>query len=250
MSHPSFVLEWKDGRMLLIDVGMTARRGASPSASRSSCSAAPTPIVPHGLGRRRRSATRPRASRASSSPTCTPTTSAASASSARASAIRVQVPMTEAQAERPNYTTRPGLDLLDEADCVAARDRVSGGAAVAGAGLSRRLRDRRRRPHAGQPDHARLRAGRRRRRTATRSPATSSTTSTASPTTSRSRSLYRTLIVPESEARQAELRAFLKRLHDEAGFTLLVSHDQRALEAGGVPAWDEHVTSDRSARSE
>ena len=49
--------------------------------------------------------------------------------------------------------------------------------------------------------------------------------------------LYRTFMVPESEARLNELRGFLKQLHDEAGYTLLVSHDQRSLEASGVPAW-------------
>jgi hypothetical protein len=50
--------------------------------------------------------------------------------------------------------------------------------------------------------------------------------------------LYRTVLVPEDGPRQAELRAFLKRLRDDAGFTLLVSHDQRALVASGVPAFE------------
>ena len=60
--------------------------------------------------------------------------------------------------------------------------------AVRGAQVPRRLRHRRRRPHAGQPDRARGGADRRRAARATLSPATSSTTSTASPTTCRSRS--------------------------------------------------------------
>jgi hypothetical protein len=48
---------------------------------------------------------------------------------------------------------------------------------------------------------------------------------------------YRTFIVPEDDARLGELRRLLKRLHDEHGFTLLVSHDQQALAASGVRLW-------------
>ncbi len=43
--------------------------------------------------------------------------------------------------------------------------------------------------------------------------------------------IYRTLIVPESEDRQRELRAYLRSLRAEAGFALRVSHDEDLLSA-------------------
>jgi glyoxylase-like metal-dependent hydrolase (beta-lactamase superfamily II) len=49
--------------------------------------------------------------------------------------------------------------------------------------------------------------------------------------------LYSLLIVPESTARLDVLRRFLASLEREHGVTLLVSHDQLALEASGLPAF-------------
>jgi glyoxylase-like metal-dependent hydrolase (beta-lactamase superfamily II) len=49
--------------------------------------------------------------------------------------------------------------------------------------------------------------------------------------------VYRTFLVPEDETRLAQLRVFLEHLHDDLGYTLLVSHDQLSLEASGVPAF-------------
>jgi glyoxylase-like metal-dependent hydrolase (beta-lactamase superfamily II) len=48
--------------------------------------------------------------------------------------------------------------------------------------------------------------------------------------------LYRLLVVPEWEARQRELRSFLRALEDQ-GLRLLVPHDQASLEASGVGRW-------------
>lgn len=47
--------------------------------------------------------------------------------------------------------------------------------------------------------------------------------------------LYRLLVVPENEERQAELRAFLRDLRDAGGVALLVSHDRGQLAESGVP---------------
>ncbi len=49
--------------------------------------------------------------------------------------------------------------------------------------------------------------------------------------------LYRLLVVPEADERQVELRRFLRRLRDEGGVGLLVSHDQLSLLASGVEPW-------------
>ena len=50
--------------------------------------------------------------------------------------------------------------------------------------------------------------------------------------------LYRLLVVPEDDERQGELRRFLRGL-EQRGATLLVSHDQSALEQSGIPSWDK-----------
>lgn len=47
---------------------------------------------------------------------------------------------------------------------------------------------------------------------------------------------YRTFLVPESEARLQRVRAFLRDAAAD-GFTVLVSHDRRALEASSMPPW-------------
>ena len=49
--------------------------------------------------------------------------------------------------------------------------------------------------------------------------------------------LYSLLVVPESGARLARLRGYLRDLDRERGVVPLVSHDQLALEASGLDAW-------------
>ena len=235
MSHPAFVLEWKDGRILLVDTGMT-RDGARAFGTPLEWVAGADPMVPHH--------------------------SAAEALGAAAAEVqgvvfthlhvdhvggigelctrlnRLRVPMTEAQAERTNFTTRPGLDRLEEAECVRF-ERVTGGPLF---------------PVAGFPGVFLIDAG-------GHTPGSQIVLAFARDGDGETHRyaftgdivnhidgvthdvpkpfLYRLLIVPESEERQHELRVFLKRLHDEAGFELLVSHDQLALEASGIPVWDE-----------
>ena len=47
--------------------------------------------------------------------------------------------------------------------------------------------------------------------------------------------LYRWLVIPEDDERLGELRRLLATLERDHGFTLLVAHDQRSIEATGVP---------------
>jgi glyoxylase-like metal-dependent hydrolase (beta-lactamase superfamily II) len=49
--------------------------------------------------------------------------------------------------------------------------------------------------------------------------------------------LYSLLVVPENEERLGEVRRFLARLSGEPGVKLLVSHDQNQLEASGLPTY-------------
>ncbi len=51
--------------------------------------------------------------------------------------------------------------------------------------------------------------------------------------------LYRTFVVPESEARLTRMRRFLRDAAERGGFALAVSHDQRQLERIGIRPWGE-----------
>jgi glyoxylase-like metal-dependent hydrolase (beta-lactamase superfamily II) len=240
MSHPSFVLEWKDGRLLLVDVGMT-REGARAFGRPLEWLGGAAPLDAHrsaaeGLGD---AATRVKAivfthlhadHVGGIGELCT-----------RLNTLRV--PMTTAQAERGNYTTRPGLEQLEDADCVRLEP-LAGGPLLAVPGFPGVfLIDAGGHTPGSQIVLAFVHDGSDAHRYAFTGDIVNNldgiTYGVAKPW------LYRTLLVPESEPRQGELRAFLKRLHDEAGFELLVSHDQRALEASGVPEWERDVTGNR-----
>jgi hypothetical protein len=60
--------------------------------------------------------------------------------------------------------------------------------------------------------------------------------------------LYRTFAVPESDARQAELRHFLKRLHDEGSFELGRLTHEHAIEAAGIPPWTPERSTPQGVR--
>jgi glyoxylase-like metal-dependent hydrolase (beta-lactamase superfamily II) len=232
MSHPAFVLEWKDGRLLLVDLGMT-RAGAAAFGKPLEWLGGAEPMVPGGSAAEVLGDAAPRVKGIVFTHLHTDHVGGIGELCKHVNSVRV--PMTEAQATRPNYTTRPGLDLLEEADCVRL-ERVSGGPLF---------------PVPGFPGVFLVDAG-------GHTPGSQLVLAFVHDADGAHRyvftgdivnnldgivhnipkpTLYRTLIVPESEARQSELRAFLKRLHDESGFTLLVSHDLASLQAAGLPGW-------------
>ena len=238
MSYPAFVLEWGDGRLLLVDTGMT-RDGARAFGRPIEWLGGADAIQPHGSVAEVLGDAAGRVQGIVFTHLHVDHVGGITDLCQRLHSVRV--PMTEPQAEHLNYTTRPGLDLLQDAGCVRLEG-VSGGplfpvpgfpgvflidagghtpgseivlAFVAnGAGLHR---------YAFTGDIVNNIDG--------------VTYDVPKPL------LYRTLIVPESDARQAELRAYLKRLHEEGEFTLLVSHDQGAIDASGVPAWGAPASS-------
>lgn len=237
MSFPAFVLEWKDGRLLLIDAGMT-RDGAIAFGKPLEWLAGAASMEPHASAAAALGEATARVKGIVFTHLHTDHVGGIMELCERLNALRVS--LTDAQAERTNYTTRPGLDLLEEADCVHFV-RVSGGPLF---------------PLPGFPGVFLIDAGGHTPGsqivlafvhgadgTDHRYAFTGDIVNTLDGITYDIAKpfVYRTFVVPESEPRQAELRAFLKRLHDEAGFELMVSHDQRSLEASGVPAWGEPV---------
>jgi len=232
MSHPAFVLEWADGRLLLIDAGMRREAALAFGGPLETLGGA-APIVPHASAAEALGPDLARLGGIVFTHLHTDHVEGVLALCSPDQKAALPAFMTVAQAERPNYTTRPGLALLDEATCVERRllgeDRLRAvpgfpGVAVIDAGghtpgsqivLARVRGDGGERLYAFAGDTVNHLDGVRH--------------DVAKPY------LYRTLMVPESDARQAELRRLLARLERDDGFVVLVSHDQRALAAALGP---------------
>jgi len=229
MSHPSFVLQWADGRRLLIDVGMTPEQAIAFGKPIELLGGKPT--EPHGAVADQLGDAKQQVQGVVFTHTHTDHVGGIGALCA---ALMRPLPafMTEAQSQRPNYTTRPGLKDLAEASCVqpmalgsAPLKSVPGfpGVQVIDAGGH---------TPGSQIILATVQAPDGAHRYAFTGDIVNNldgiTADVPKPF------VYRTFLVPEDETRQEELRVFLKHLHDDLGYTLLVSHDQRALEASGV----------------
>jgi len=233
MSYPAFVLRWRDGRLLLIDAGMSRAAAVSFGKPVEWLGGADA-IVPHAsVGEALGDAS---AQVGAAIFTHLHTDHVEGITELCRRLHKIRVPLNPAQAYRPNYTTQPGLDTLYDADCVGI-ERLGEGPLV---------------PVIGFPGVFVIHAG-------GHTPGSQivlAFVQAADGTVHRyaftgdivnNRDgilfdvpkpwLYRTFAVPESDARQSELRQFLKRLHDEAGFELVVSHDQHSLE--GIPPWTQ-----------
>jgi glyoxylase-like metal-dependent hydrolase (beta-lactamase superfamily II) len=230
MSYPSFALQWADGRILLIDAGMT-RAGAIAFGKPIELLGGAAPIEPHGsVAEQLGSATARVRGAIFTHLHADHVGGIAELCGGHGDPIRVF--MGGAQDEQTNYTTRSGRKLLAQTGCVSI-ERLSGegllpvdgfpGVAVIRAGghtpgsqivLALVKQNGLVRRYAFTGDIVNNRAG--------------VEFDIGKPL------LYRLLIVPEDETRQGELRRFLRGLATHDGYTLLVSHDQLSLEALGL----------------
>ncbi len=234
MSHPSFVLEWADGRMLLVDVGMD-HDGAVAFGQLIQRFGGADAIEPHAAVAERLGSAQRRVQGVIFTHLHLDHTGGITAL-CRGAGHPLRVFMTEAQAERPNFTTRPGLKLLRATECLR-RETLTGGPLLAVPGF---------------PGVAVIAAGGHTPGSQivvahVRGPAGTRTFALVGDIVNNIDGitynipkpfLYRLLVVPEANARLDELRLFLRDLRDRHGVTLLVSHDQRQLEQSGVPAWN------------
>lgn len=234
MSHPSFILEWDDGRILLVDVGMTPS-AAVAFGEPSELVAGARPMEPHRptgeqLGPRARDVEGVVFSHLHTDHV----EGITAMCEGRDRPLRVFG--TKGQLVRTNYTTKPGLALLQDAPCVElvpiegsgplleipgfpgvrvieAAGHTPGSqivvAEVAGSGAPTRF--------AFGGDIANARDGIRH--------------DIPKPW------LYSLLVVPEDTERLGELRRFLRTLHQNHDFTVLVPHDELAIERAGVLRW-------------
>jgi glyoxylase-like metal-dependent hydrolase (beta-lactamase superfamily II) len=235
MSHPSFVIEWADGRILLVDVGMT-RQGAIDFGRPLQWLAGAAPIQPLGSTSERLGDARKRVQGIVFTHLHLDHVGGIDELCAGLD-HPVRVFMTEAQAERPNYTTRPGRELLRKASCVHEE----------------RLVPKRLMPVPGFDGVFVMAAG-------GHTPGSQLiSTIVVAPEEAGAKGyvftgdvvnnidgvmydipkpwLYSLLIVPEDGERLKVLRRFLKDLRQGNNFNLLVSHDQIALQGSGIPAW-------------
>lgn len=232
MSHPSFVVEWRDGRILLIDTGMTPA-GAEAFGHLIEKVGQGGPIEPHPsvatvLG--------DRAERVEGivfthlhidhvgglAELCKDRTR------------EIKVFMTSAQAHRPNYTTHEGLDLVESARCATITVLPDGGvqavpgfdgvAVVPAAGHTPGSQIPIVRLHEDPRDHLFAFTG------DIVNNIHGVTYDVPKPWP------YSTFVVPEDSERMAELRAFLKQLGDNR-YELMVSHDLIQIAFSSVKPW-------------
>jgi glyoxylase-like metal-dependent hydrolase (beta-lactamase superfamily II) len=230
MTHPSFVLEWADGRILLVDTGMPPEEAASFGKPLEWMAGA-APMEPIGALATQLGGDRERVAGV----VFTHLHSDHVGGLAGLCAGRTKplpVFMTEAQSERPNHTDRGGRRAIDEAGCAR-------GTVVAGEAL---------RPVPGFPGVLIV-------------PAAGHTPGSEIVLVMLADGrgwallgdianavdgvlhdvpkppLYSLLIVPEDGVRLGELRRWLAALNDEQHLGLLPAHDGLHLRASGVPAY-------------
>jgi glyoxylase-like metal-dependent hydrolase (beta-lactamase superfamily II) len=231
MSHPSFLLEWADGRILLIDAGMP-RADALAFGKPLEWAVDARPI--EALGSTAEQLGEARARVRGVLFTHLHTDHVAGVRELCAGRDdRIVVPMTRAQAENSNYTTRPGRRIVDETACLEvsalSEDTVQpvpgfpGVAVVAAGGHT----------PGSQIVLAEVGGGDAPRRYAFTGDIVNHTEGIRLDL--RKPPLYSLLVVPEDETRLGELRRMLAALERDHGYGLLVAHDQRALESSGVP---------------
>ncbi len=233
MSHPSFVLEWADGRILLIDTGMTPDQAVAFGKPIQMIRDA-QPMEPH---RSTADALGVDAARVRGIIFTHPHTDHTGGIAEVCAHAGHDIPvfMTSAQAERPNYTTRPGLAQIRDSGC-ARPVRLDGGPLMPVPGFPGIfVIDAGGHTPGSQIILAQVGSGDVMKRYAFVGDIVNNRDGIEHDIPKPW--VYRTFIVPESEPRQQELRRFLKQLEDEAGTTLLISHDQLSLERSGVEVW-------------
>lgn len=230
MSHSSYVLEWANGRLLLIDVGMTPEAAIEFGAP-SELVAGARPMEPHQptaeqLGPRVKDV----AGVVFSHLHTDHVQGIAALCAAREEPLRVFG--TKGQRARTNYTTQPGLDLLQEAGCVEFVPIDESGSLLELPGFPGvRVID-----AAGHTPGSQVVAAR-----------VGNERYVFSGDIANARDgilhdvpkpwWYSAFVVPEDEDRLGDVRQFLRSLHRDEGFRLLVPHDENANVESGVLRW-------------
>jgi glyoxylase-like metal-dependent hydrolase (beta-lactamase superfamily II) len=234
MTHPSFVLEWADGRLLLIDAGMSRDAavdfGAPLERFMGAGAVEPLTTVASALG--------PAASRVKGIVFTHLHTDHVQGIGELCTRVapRLTAFMTGAQLDSWTLFTAPGKEMIGTAPCVE-RTRIGGGPSIALEGF---------------PGVAVIAA-------AGHTPGSQAIVAAIRDAAGTTRRLvfsgditntidgirhdvskplfYRLVIVPEDDDRLGELRRYLRTLEKEHGFTVVPSHDEIHLRSVGISAW-------------
>ncbi|HKC51064.1 MAG TPA: MBL fold metallo-hydrolase [Myxococcota bacterium] len=233
MSFPAFVLEWADGRIFLIDLGMD-RAEAEAFGKPTQWLAGADALQPLGSAAERLGGALARVSGVAFTHEHIDHTEGAT-DLCRLHPAPIQLFQNRLQVEESNFTTRPGQRVLEAAKCLE-RHVLDGGplfglpgfpglSFFAAAGHT----------PGSQVFVAHLRTGDAVRTWVFTGDVVNQIDGVRQ-NIPKPR-LYSLLIVPESTARLDVLRRFLAGLERDHGVGLLVSHDQLSIEASGLPAF-------------
>ncbi|MFI5315435.1 MAG: MBL fold metallo-hydrolase [Myxococcota bacterium] len=233
MSHPSFVLEWPDGRVFLIDLGMDPVSAEAFGRPLQLLGGAEK-MRPIGSAAERLGETLARVRGIAFTHEHTDHTSGV-ADLCRLHPATIPLFQNRLQVDESNFTTRPGQRQLDAAKCLE-RHVLDGGplfavpgfpglAFFAAAGHT----------PGSQVFVAHVRTGDSIRTWIFTGDVVNQIDGVRQ-NLPKPR-LYSLLMVPESTGRLDAVRRFLAGLERDHGASLLVSHDQLAIEASGIPAF-------------
>jgi glyoxylase-like metal-dependent hydrolase (beta-lactamase superfamily II) len=233
MGHVSFVLEWADGRIFLVDAGMDREAALAFGAPIETISGG-DPIEPRGSAAEALGPAAARVAGIAFTHLHTDHTNGVAALCA-SSDRRIRLVQGSLQAERTNYTTRGGAEQLAQAPCLERE--VHGGSGLvpvpgfAGLALV---------PAGGHTPCSQLFVAHVRDgdlvRTWIITGDVVNQLDGALHDIPKPR-LYSLLVVPEAPERLAAVRALLREAAARPGAGLLVSHDRLSLERSGVPEW-------------
>ncbi len=236
MSHPVFVLEWADGRALLIDAGMD--REAAQTFGRPIEWMGGEAAVPHGgIAERLAPALAGRPLAIAFTHLHTDHVGGVVAfCEALPGDTRVRLFQTAAQIDLVNFTTQPGRAVLDRAQCLV-RERLPEGSLAALPGFPGAFAIR----AAGHTPGSQILGAFVRESSGVRAYLLAGDAANnidgirfdvPKPRT------YQLFVVPESERRLTRVRAFLREA-EQAGFVIAIAHDERHLVATGIPIFGE-----------
>ncbi len=233
LCHSSFVLEWSDGRTLLIDAGMTREQAESFGGMGELVGGGPIEVkttVAESLGANVESV-----EAIVFSHLHVDHVDGVRELCGHGRSSKIAVFMTPEQANHANYLTSGGLETVRSLDCTDPVELPSGGLV----------------PLPGFPGVFVIPAG-------GHTPGSQIVVAVVDGENGRRAvaftgdivnhidgieydigkpTAYSLLVVPEAVDRLGELRRFLRSLRDRAGFDLLVSHDENSLESSGVSSY-------------
>lgn len=236
MSHPAFVIEWADGRTLLVDAGMDAEQARSFGRTIEWIGGGA--IEPHGsLAERVLPALGERSLAIAFTHLHTDHVGGvAGLCRARPKPRSVRLVQTAAQAELVNHTTRPGRALLEAAPCLAP-ERVADAPAAPIDGFPGAFVIR----AAGHTPGSQIVGVFVRDATGPRGILFAGDAANAIDGIRRDVPkpwAYHTFLVPEWEDRLRRVRAWLREA-EQAGFVVAIAHDERHLATTGIPRFGE-----------